>query len=77
MSDPSMQSILSRFMVACQQQYSLHSAQYKVIAHMAACRTQALGGQHVQCEVCGFEQHRYHSCRDRHCPKCQQNATEQ
>ena len=34
------------------------------------CRTSALGGQLYQCE-CGVNRPVYHSCRNRHCPKCQ------
>ena len=33
------------------------------------CRLR-LGG-HLQCDHCGAYEARYHSCRNRHCPKCQ------
>jgi len=74
---PTLQSILSRFTADYQQQHVINPAQYKVIRHLTACRTKALGGQYVHCDACDFEQHRYHSCRNRHCPKCQQKATQQ
>jgi predicted Zn-ribbon and HTH transcriptional regulator len=45
--------------------------QIKVIRHIQACRTAALGGHVEQCNECGFEKIAYNSCRDRHCPKCQ------
>ena len=35
-----------------------------------ACRTAACGGQLTQCTACGEHVYRYHSCRNRHCPKC-------
>lgn len=35
------------------------------------CRTEALGGQVYACPQCDQVQYRYHSCRNRHCPKCQ------
>jgi len=35
------------------------------------CRTPALGGHIYTCEACGEIQYHYHSCRNRHCPKCQ------
>jgi Transposase zinc-binding domain/Putative transposase len=35
------------------------------------CRTPALGGHVYTCEACGETQYQYHSCRNRHCPKCQ------
>lgn len=41
---------------------------------IVACRTPALGGQHLRCEGCGAEQWRWHSCRNRHCPQCQSRA---
>ena len=43
----------------------------KALWAITHCRTAALGGQHEWCEACGFEQYTYHSCRNRHCPKCQ------
>ena len=41
------------------------------------CRTEALGGHVYQCPDCGEIQYRYHSCRNRHCPQCQQGAAQQ
>ncbi len=35
------------------------------------CRTAALGGHRETCDRCGAVRLRYHSCRNRHCPKCQ------
>lgn len=35
------------------------------------CRTPALGGQVYRCPNCEQVQYSYHSCRNRHCPKCQ------
>jgi len=35
------------------------------------CRTEALGGHIYQCTHCEEIQYSYHSCRNRHCPKCQ------
>ena len=35
------------------------------------CRTEALGGHVCTCSACEQVQYRYHSCRNRHCPKCQ------
>lgn len=36
----------------------------------------ALGGQIAQCDRCGAQRYVYHSCRNRHCPKCQTLARE-
>ena len=40
------------------------------------CRTAVLGGHLDVCERCGHEHPVYHSCRNRHCPKCQCLAAE-
>lgn len=40
------------------------------------CRTEALGGQVYACPSCGKSGYSYHSCRNRHCPKCQHERTE-
>jgi predicted Zn-ribbon and HTH transcriptional regulator len=72
-----LQQIVGHFLPTYQQHHRLSAQQYKVSSAISACRTAALGGQFVQCEHCGFEQRRYHSCRNRHCPQCQQRATEQ
>jgi len=38
------------------------------------CRTEALGGHVYDCKTCQHEVYSYHSCRNRHCPKCQSQA---
>src|SRR5712692_7664061 len=49
-------------------------------SHLAAmqaierCRTEALGGHVYQCPACGDLEYSYHSCKNRHCPKCQHEA---
>jgi hypothetical protein len=35
------------------------------------CRTSELGGHKYKCDACGYFQISYNSCRNRHCPKCQ------
>ena len=44
---------------------------------IVSCRTAAMGGHIAACNVCGAVHHCYHSCRNRHCPKCQTRAKEQ
>jgi hypothetical protein len=72
-----LQQVMNHFLPTYRQQHRLSPQQAKVIGAIRACRTEVLGGQYVQCEYCGFAQIRYHSCRNRHCPQCQQQATEQ
>ena len=40
------------------------------------CRTAACGGHVYDCNRCGHRQYAYHSCKNRHCPKCQGDDTE-
>jgi hypothetical protein len=40
------------------------------------CRTESLGGQVYGCPSCQEFQYSYHSCRNRHCPKCQHEQTQ-
>src|SRR5437867_976403 len=41
------------------------------------CRTEALGGHVSQCTKCGDLEYSDHSCKNRHCPKCQNAAATQ
>lgn len=38
------------------------------------CRTAVLGGHVDVCDECHFKRNAYNSCRNRHCPKCQNLA---
>jgi len=44
--------------------------QARAVAHILACRTGRLGGHVDVCDRCGRRHFAYHSCRDRHCPRC-------
>ena len=48
----------------------------KAIRHITSCRTPDMGGQKWLCASCGKVHYSYHSCRDRHCPKCQHDRNE-
>ena len=41
------------------------------------CRTEMLGGQVFTCSACDEVRYSYHSCRNRHCPKCQHQQTQE
>jgi hypothetical protein len=69
--------ILRSHITDYQKQYHLHPEQYKVVFDILNCRTRYLGGHVERCNVCGTERHIYHSCRNRHCPTCQQLPREQ
>ncbi|MEX1026583.1 MAG: transposase zinc-binding domain-containing protein [Candidatus Paceibacterota bacterium] len=48
----------------------------KVAQRIMACRTSILGGHLKWCGQCDYRKYVYHSCRNRHCPKCQSQAKE-
>lgn len=47
----------------------------RALRDIAACRTAALGGHVRACDHCGTREYSYHSCRNRHCPKCHGDQT--
>jgi len=48
--------------------------QRRAMLAIERCRTEALGGQVFTCPSCQTTRYSYHSCRNRHCPTCQQDA---
>jgi len=48
----------------------------RAIHDIVRCRTAALGGHLAECDACGREHVLYHSCRNRACPQCGQDAAE-
>ena len=50
------------------------TAHWRVLRHIASCRTASLGGHLEACDSCGHQAIAYNSCRNRHCPKCQASA---
>ena len=61
---------------AYQATHHLVPVQHRAIAAIQACRTERLGGHLERCDACGRLRYHYHSCRNRHCPKCQRLAKE-
>lgn len=55
----------------------LARAPRRALADIAACRTPALGGSLYRCDDCEALEYRYHSCRNRHCPTCQEDRAQQ
>ena len=54
-----------------QNQYRLWPEHKKIVSDLLNCRTAQLGGHIERCDHCGTLRITYHSCRNRHCPKCQ------
>jgi hypothetical protein len=63
--------ILREHIVDYQKKYPLHGQQYKIVYDLLSCRTAYLGGHIDKCDCCGTERITYNSCRNRHCPTCQ------
>ena len=50
---------------------------HRAMQDIETCRTESLGGQLYYCAQCDQQRYSYHSCKNRHCPKCQnQQANE-
>ena len=63
--------ILRKHIADYQGQYPLWSEHRKIVFDLLNCRTAHLGGHIERCDHCGAMRITYHSCRNRHCPKCQ------
>ncbi|PRY85547.1 transposase-like zinc-binding protein [Marinilabilia salmonicolor] len=63
--------VIAQFLPALLQNRGLTSHQLKVLHALSACRTSKLGGSALVCGDCGSVHYVLHSCRNRHCPRCQ------
>lgn len=68
--------VLATFGPAYLASHELPRGAAKVWRAILACRTATLGGHVESCCNCGTSRHVYHSCRNRHCPRCQTRAKE-
>lgn len=57
-------------------QHQLLPSQLRAMLDIERCRTVFFGGHLKQCEHCGRQLYAYHSCRNRHCPKCHADQTQ-
>jgi len=55
--------------------HRLATVQTLALRAIAACRTALLGGHREMCDRCGATRLTYNSCRNRHCPTCQSQAS--
>ena len=63
--------ILREHIADYRDQYPLWPEHRKIVYDLLNCRTARLGGHIDRCSHCGTMRITYHSCRNRHCPKCQ------
>jgi len=55
---------------------ALLPSQQRALQAIEQCRTAALGGDLYQCQHCSRLHYSYHSCGNRHCPKCHGQQTQ-
>ena len=70
-SDLEVAHIFRLYGEAYRQNHRLCRVQLQAMRAIEDCRTAVLGGHLYRCEECGAEINVYNSCRNRHCPKCQ------
>lgn len=70
-SNDNLGAIIEQFLPALMQKRKLTVHQMKVLRALATCRTSQLGGSVLACGDCGQLHYVLHSCRNRHCPRCQ------
>jgi len=63
--------ILRKHLSEYHNHYPMWPEHRKIASDLLSCRTPKLGGQIDRCTHCGMFRITYHSCRNRHCPKCQ------
>jgi len=73
-SGVSLGEIVRRIGPRYEQNHRLTRPQRRALRAISLCRTPALGGHLDQCTHCGFRHMVWHSCRNRHCPRCQAEA---
>lgn len=67
--------IFRRHSAAYRATHRLLPSQLRALQDIEACRTAYFGGHLKQCQDCACLVYAYHSCRNRHCPKCQGEQT--
>lgn len=68
--------ILSDYGQAYIRDKRIKGQQKGIIRLLSACRTTALGSHYETCNQCNYLGKSYNSCRNRHCPECQQKDKE-
>lgn len=69
--------VIDRFGQVFETQHTPNTHVQRTLRAIQNCRTSALGGHVDQCDTCGHIRISYNSCRNRHCPKCQNTQREQ
>ena len=67
----SIQQVFKKFKDSYLKNNKLNYEQSSVFNNILNCRTETLGTRIYKCEDCGKTVFTYNSCRNRHCPNCQ------
>lgn len=68
--------VIERFEGEFIRQHDPNAYVLRILGALRDCRTAALGGHVDRCDHCGHIRISYNSCRNRHCPKCQNTQRE-
>jgi len=71
LGDAELGNVIRTFLPALLKERGVTKHQLKVLKALANCRTPNLGGSAMACHECGLVHYVLHSCRNRHCPRCQ------
>ena len=69
-SSPTLGDIFRRFGEQFRSEHRLHPRQHKVMYDIEHCRQGQFGTHWEVCDTCGHMTKGYNSCRNRHCPGC-------
>jgi hypothetical protein len=64
-------AVIRRFLPRLSQARGIGRHQFKVLNALSLCRSPQMGGSVMACSGCGNMHYVLHSCRNRHCPRCQ------
>lgn len=73
---PELQDILNQYGEQYKELNNIPIYVKKTLKAIEVCRTSELGAHEDVCNYCGHKKISYNSCRNRHCPKCQNSAKE-
>jgi hypothetical protein len=71
MPDNDLGTVIRTFLPELVKHKGVSKHQFKVLRALANCRTTEMGGSAMACSDCGEVHYVLHSCRNRHCPRCQ------
>jgi len=69
--------VIDTFLPAFKEKHHPNGHLLRTLHALQVCRTSVLGGHVERCDECGHIRISYNSCRNRHCPKCQNTQCEE